>query len=174
MVSTMKRLKVQLGKLDRGPEGESITAEKLKRLLRQLDQNSTILSDDDLDAFVSATQKDTNGLINVSTLVDWMFTDDDKGCDLPKMPPQESQPAIFVFWSNHQTPSSRDERLAWMAQELAIEAGAVDEEKMRIKASLPPFNANKSMEMPSSVSPINVPVYGPNIPDAVMRIFEAS
>jgi len=174
MDSTTERLKVHLGKLSAGPERTCIPAEKLKRLLRQLDQSSTCLSEEGLDTFMAMTHKETNGLINVSTFVDWVFTNDDEEGGMPGMSPQESQPSIVVFWSNHQTPGSRDERLAWMARVLAKDVGAVDEEKMSIKASLPPFNISKDVEMPSSVSSINVPVYGPNIPNSVIRLFETS
>jgi len=173
MGSTMERLKVHLGRLAMGPERIYVSADKLKSLLRQLDQDSTVLSDEGLDAFMSMTHKETNGLINVSAFVDWVFTSDDEDDDMPQSL-QESQPGTFVFWCNHQTPCSRDERLAWMARELAVDVGAVDEEKMSIKASLPPFNINKDVEMPSSVLSINVPVYGPNIPNSVMRLFESS
>merc|ERR1719291_402139 len=61
-----------------------------------------------------------------------------------------------------------------MAQELATDRGAVDEETMNIKASMPPFNRNKNIDLPSSVLSFNVPVYGPSIPNSVMKIFEAA
>jgi len=171
MDPSIERLKAQLGRLAGEPEGLYIPAEKLKYLLRQLDQSSTIFSDEGLNVFMSSTPKESNGLLCIATFVEWLFADDQ--CVLPKMP-KEGQSGIMTFWSNHQTPTCKDARLAWMAQLLAKNGGAVDEETMDIKASMPPFNNNKNVDCPSSVLSINVPVYGPNIPNSVIKIFEPS
>lgn len=169
MDSTTERLKVHLGKLSAGPERTCIPAEKLKRLLRQLDPSSAVISDEGLNVFVSVSPKGSNGQICVDSFVDWLYADAD--FSLPKMP-EESTSTIAVFWSNHQTPTCKEARLAWLAQVLSIDPKAVDEDAMNIKASMPPFNNNKKMELPKSLLSINVPVYGPNIPKSVMKIFE--
>mmetsp|Transcript_62024 Transcript_62024/g.164981 ORF Transcript_62024/g.164981 Transcript_62024/m.164981 type:complete len:440 (+) Transcript_62024:112-1431(+) len=163
------RLKTQLSRLAGDPEGLYVTAENLKRLLRQLDPSSAIISDEGLNVFVSVTPKESNGQISVGTFVDWLYEDSDFG--LPEM--QEKSPStIAVFWSNHQTPTVSGARRAWLARLLSTDPEAVDEEAMNIKASMPPFNNSKKMELPKSLLSINVPVYGPNIPNSVMKIFE--
>ncbi|CAK0853249.1 unnamed protein product [Prorocentrum cordatum] len=85
------RLKTQLSRLAGDPEGLYVTAENLKRLLRQLDPSSAIISDEGFNVFASVTPKESNGQISVGTIVDWLYEDSDFG--LPEM--QEKSPSTM-------------------------------------------------------------------------------
>jgi hypothetical protein len=163
------RLKQQLGRIAGDPEGLYVSGEKLKKLLRQLDPSSAIISDEGLNVFVNVTPKEANDQIHVGNFVDWLYSDEDYA--LPKMP-EESLSEIALFWSNHQTPPCREERRKWLAQVLSRDPAAVDEDAMNIKASMPPFNNSRKLDLPKHILSINVPVYGPNIPNSIMKIFE--
>ncbi|CAK0814468.1 unnamed protein product [Prorocentrum cordatum] len=75
----------------------------------------------------------------------------------------ETDDGVKVFWSGHLTKGHADRRHAWLHE--------YSEAQLEIKASMPPFNNANKMDVPAFVEQFNVPTFGPNIANSVMRIF---
>jgi hypothetical protein len=70
---------------------------------------------------------------------------------------------VKVFWSGHLTKGHAARRQAWLQGRSELE--------FDIKASMPPFNNANKLEVPEVVEQINVPAFGPNIANSIMRVF---
>eukprot|EP00929_Paragymnodinium_shiwhaense_P003272 TRINITY_DN103719_c0_g1_i1.p1 TRINITY_DN103719_c0_g1~~TRINITY_DN103719_c0_g1_i1.p1 ORF type:complete len:385 (+),score=82.17 TRINITY_DN103719_c0_g1_i1:107-1261(+) len=73
---------------------------------------------------------------------------------------------VRVFMCNQHTASSAEQIADW----LALPEGAV----RSMRASMPPFNRRDGTVLPIDLASINVPVFGPKINSAIMRLFEPS